>query len=121
MNNKSIKPIGRYDLGGTSDDSCMEEYIDRDGKKKKRRRKGCGYAASQRYNQRQTKKEKRQKVIKKVVAGVGAAGAGAGAYFTNLFGIKDKIDSAIKKQAKGGPVKKKSGGPVVKRMTTKKK
>jgi hypothetical protein len=109
MKNQAIKPIGRYEVGGASEDSCMEEYMDIDGKKKKRRKKGCGYAASQKYNQRQSKKAKRQEVTKKFLAGVGAAGAATGAYLTNIFGVKDKV-----KELTGN----KTGGAVKKKMAT---
>ena len=120
MKNQSIKPIGKYELGGSSDDACMEEYVAADGKKKKRRKKGCGYAASQRYNQRQQGKAKRKEVLGKVAGGIGAAAAATGAYLTNMFGVKDKVKE-LTGQKKGGVVKKRSGGPISKTRTATKR
>jgi len=107
MKNQSIKPIKRYEVGGASEDSCMEEYVAADGKKRKRRRKGCGYAKSQRVNaRRQFWNSDTGKTVKKVGAGVAAVGAGVGAYAKNLFGVKDKVKELTGNKV-GGAVKKK--------------
>jgi hypothetical protein len=121
MKNQSIKPIGKYEVGGTNDDECMEVYTDANGKPKRRRKKGCGYAASQMYNKKQQGKEKRKEIIGKVVAGVGAAGAATAAYLSNIFGVKDKVKAALNNNKVGGTVKKKSGGPVKRTRTAIKK
>lgn len=36
-----IRSMKSYQMGGSSNDSCMEEYVDFDGKRKKRRKKSC--------------------------------------------------------------------------------
>jgi hypothetical protein len=116
MKNQSIKPIGRYAVGGATEDSCMEEYVAADGKKRKRRKKGgCGYAKSQRVNaRRKFWNSDAGTTIKKVGAGVTAAGAAVGAYAKNAFGVKDKIKE-LTGQKKGGAVKKMSTGGATKK------
>jgi len=37
-----VRMASSYEMGGASDDSCMEEYIAADGKRKRRRRSNCG-------------------------------------------------------------------------------
>jgi hypothetical protein len=115
--NQIIRSMKSYEVGGTSEDACMEEYTDIDGKKKKRRKKGCGHARAQQYNKRQQGKAKRKEVLGKVAGGLGAAAAATGAYLTNIFGVKD----ALNKNKVGGTVKKRSGGPVSKTRTTTKR
>ena len=107
MKNQSIKPIKKYEVGGASEDACMEEYVAADGKKRKRRKSGCGYAKSQRVNaRRRFWNSDTGKTIKKVGAGVAAAGAGAVGYAKNVFGVKDKVKE-LTGQKTGGSVKKK--------------
>jgi hypothetical protein len=98
MKNDSIKPIKRYEVGGASDDACMETVMV-DGKPRRRRKKGCGYAKSQRVNKRRSAMNKVGEGVGKVVGGIlGAAAAGAAGY-----GVKKVMDQ----QKKGGTVKKK--------------
>lgn len=123
MKNQPIKPVKRYDLGGASEDSCMEEYVAADGKKKKRRKAGCNYAKAQRINKRrQFWNSDAGKTVKKVGAGVAAAGAATGAYLKNAFGVQDKVKELMGNK-KGGAVKKKmaTGGVAKKRTMIKKK
>jgi len=40
--NQMIRSMKSYEVGGASEDSCMEEYTDFDGKRKRRRRSNCG-------------------------------------------------------------------------------
>ena len=41
--NQIIRSMRSYEVGGSTDDSCMEEYMDAGGKKRRRRKKsGCG-------------------------------------------------------------------------------
>lgn len=37
-----IRTAASYAMGGATDDSCMEEYVDFDGKRKRRRKSRCG-------------------------------------------------------------------------------
>jgi hypothetical protein len=37
-----VRMAKSYELGGMTDDSCMEEYTDFDGKRKRRRKSRCG-------------------------------------------------------------------------------
>ena len=36
--NQIIRSMSSYQMGGASDDSCMEEYMGADGKRRKRRK-----------------------------------------------------------------------------------
>ena len=81
----------KYETGGSMDDSCMEEYMDASGKKRKRRKKsGCG------------------KVTKfKSSSGGGGGGGrvlgavlGAGAAVGAGLGLK----KMLKKEKNGGPI-----------------
>jgi hypothetical protein len=68
---------------------------------------GCDYKKSQRVNaRRKFWNSDAGKTVKKVGAGVTAAGAAIGAYAKNAFGVKDKIKE-LTGQKKGGAVKKK--------------
>ena len=37
-----IASVKKYEMGGMTDDACMEEYMGSDGKRKRRRKNGCG-------------------------------------------------------------------------------
>jgi hypothetical protein len=37
-----IASVKKYEMGGMTDDSCMEEYMGADGKRKRRRKSRCG-------------------------------------------------------------------------------
>jgi len=100
MNNSSIKPIKKYDIGGSSDD-CYEVVVDADGKKRKKKKKGCGFAKAQKFNKKQANKAKRKEIIKGIGTGIGAAGLGAATWFGNFMGIKDKVQG----KKKGGAIK----------------
>ena len=38
--NQIIRSMKSYEIGGASDDSCMEEYVGADGKRRRRRKNG---------------------------------------------------------------------------------
>ena len=40
--NQMIRSMRSYAEGGSTEDSCMEEYTSADGKKRRRRKSGCG-------------------------------------------------------------------------------
>jgi hypothetical protein len=83
-----------YQEGGSSDDSCMEEYMGADGKRRKRRRKsGCGKVTK--YGKRSIPEG-----VKKAVGAVATGVAGALVY-KNRDAIKEKLG-----MKKGGTVKK---------------
>ena len=76
---------------------------------------GCNYKKAQRVNaRRKFWNSDTGKTIKKVGAGVTAAGAAVGAYAKNAFGVKDKIKE-LTGQKKGGAVKKMSTGGATKK------
>jgi hypothetical protein len=91
--NQMIRSMRSYQEGGASDDSCMEEYTDRDGKKRRRRKSGC---------KKVTKYGKRSipEGVKKAVGAVATGVAGALVY-KNREAIKEKLG-----MKKGGSVKK---------------
>jgi hypothetical protein len=81
--------------GGTKDSDCWP------GKP------GCGAERARRVNKRRRFwNSDTGKTVKKVGAGVAAAGAGAAAYAKNLFGAKDAV-KGLMEQKKGGTVKRK--------------
>jgi hypothetical protein len=97
--NQMIRSMRSYQEGGASDDSCMEEYTDFDGKRKRRRRKGgCG---------RVTKSGQRSipEGVKKVVKGV-ATSAALGAAYVKREAIKAFAKDKLGIQKKGGAVKR---------------
>ena len=84
--------------------------------------KGCNYKKAQRANaRRKFWNSDTGKTLKKVGAGVAAAGAGAAAYAKNAFGVKDKVNDLMN-QKKGGTIKtlskKKMGGAAVAKKKT---
>lgn len=81
--------------GGSSDSDCWP------GKP------GCGAEKARRVNKRRRFwNSDAGKTVKKVGAGVAAAGAGTAAYLKNAFGVKDAI-KGLSEQKKGGSVKRK--------------
>ena len=88
--NQMIRSMKSYQEGGASDDSCMEEYMGADGKKRKRKKKGgCG----KKYGSR----------------GVGVTGSQVGNALLSAaaataagLGLKKMLDQ----QKKGGAIKK---------------
>ena len=88
--NQMIRSMKSYETGGASDDSCMEEYIAADGKKKKRRKSNCGKTKTIKVKSSGSSTTGRD-----IVLGL-AAGAAAG------LGLKKMLNQ----QKKGGSVKK---------------
>ena len=82
-----------YQEGGASDDSCMEEYMGADGKRRRRRKSGCGKVTK--YGKRSIPEG-----VKKAVGAVATGVAGALVY-KNRDAIKEKLG-----MKKGGSVKK---------------
>lgn len=89
--NQMIRSNASYEVGGASDSSCMEEYTDASGNKKKRRRSGCGKVTRSRSSSGSNSGN-----AGGVLLGLAAA-ASAG------LGLK----KMLKKEKVGGPVKKK--------------
>ena len=108
--NQMIRSMRSYAEGGSTEDSCMEEYTSSDGKKRRRRKSGCGKTTKFRSSSR---------------SGGGGGGAlgpilGAGAAVAGGLGIKKMLD----KNKKGGSVKtllKKQDGGVSPADSTKRK
>jgi hypothetical protein len=97
--NQIIRSMKSYEVGGATDDMCMETVMV-DGKPKRRRRKsGCGKVTK--YGQRSIPEG-----VKKALGTVAMGVAGALAY-KNRDAIKEKLG-----MKKGGTVKRKmqSGG-----------
>jgi len=103
--NQIIRSMKSYEAGGSTDDSCMEEYTDASGKKKKRKKPGCGKTITVRVR---SPKEKAG-LAAKIVGGAGAAIIGAAA--NKKYGLIDKLKEKLNLK-KGGPVKKQNGGPI---------
>ena len=82
-----------YEAGGASDDSCMEEYTGADGKKRRRRKSGCGKVTK--YGKRGIPDG-----VKKAVGAVATGVAGALVY-KNRDAIKEKLG-----MKKGGAIKR---------------
>jgi hypothetical protein len=88
------KSIKKMEVGGAADTDCWP------GKP------GCKYKKSQRVNaRRRFWNSDTGKTVKKIGAGVAAAGAGVAAYAKNAFGMKDKVKDLMGQQ-KGGSVRK---------------
>jgi hypothetical protein len=94
--NQMIRSMKSYEVGGASDDSCMEEYTGADGKRRKRRKSGCGKVTK--YGKRSV-----PSAVKKV-AGAAAAGV-AGIVANKKYGLVDKAKQALGMK-KGGSVKR---------------
>jgi hypothetical protein len=91
--NQMIRSMKSYEAGGASDDSCMEEYTGADGKKRRRRKSGCGKVTK--YGKRGIPDG-----VKKAVGAVATGVAGALVY-KNRDAIKEKLG-----MKKGGTVKR---------------
>ena len=96
--NQIIRSMKSYETGGSTDDSCMEEYTAADGKRRRRRKKGgCGKVTK--YGRRSVPEG-----VKKVL---GAVATGTAAVLANKkFGLVDKAKEAMGMK-KGGTVKRK--------------
>jgi hypothetical protein len=91
--NQMIRSMKSYEAGGASDDSCMEEYTGADGKRRRRRKSGCGKVTK--YGKRSIPEG-----VKKAVGALATGVAGALVY-KNRDAIKEKLG-----MKKGGSVKK---------------
>jgi hypothetical protein len=91
--NQMIRSMKSYEAGGASDDSCMEEYTGADGKKRRRRKSGCGKVTK--YGKRGIPDG-----VKKAVGAVATGVAGALVY-KNRDAIKEKLG-----MKKGGAIKR---------------
>jgi hypothetical protein len=91
--NQMIRTAKSYEVGGATEDNCMETVMI-DGKKRRRRKSGCGKTTKFRSSSRSGG------------GGGGALGAilGAGAAVAGGLGIKKMLD----KNKKGGIVKAKT-------------
>lgn len=88
--NQMIRSMKSYQTGGSTDNSCMEEYMGADGKRRKRRKSNCGKTKTYRVKSSGSSTTGRD-----VVLGL-AAGAAAG------LGLKKMLNQ----QKKGGAVKR---------------
>jgi hypothetical protein len=91
--NQMIRSMKSYQTGGASDDSCMEEYTGADGKRRRRRKSGCGKVTK--YGKRSIPEG-----VKKAVGALATGVAGALVY-KNRDAIKEKLG-----MKKGGTVKR---------------
>ena len=97
--NQIIRSMRSYEVGGSTDDSCMEEYMDASGKKRRRRKKsGCGKVTRYRTSS--------------------GGGGGGGRALGAILGVGASIGAGLglkkmlKKEQNGGSVKKRMGGPI---------
>lgn len=97
--NQMIRSMKSYEVGGTSDDACMEEYMAADGKRRKRRKKNCNAGKTKRV----FSGAEIAKGAAKVGAGIGAIIGGIKA--NNKFGLIDKAKEKLGLK-NGGPIKK---------------
>jgi len=87
------------------DDSCMEEYTDASGKKRRRRKSKCGKTKTFRVRSTGDKVKLGAKIA-------GAAGAVIGGIAANKkYGLIDKLKEKLNLQ-NGGLIKKQMGGPI---------
>ena len=91
--NQMIRSMRSYAEGGSTEDSCMEEYTSADGKKRRRKKSGCGKTTKFRSS---SKSSGGGGGVLGTILGIGAAGAAG-------LGIKKMLD----KNKKGGIVKAK--------------
>ena len=103
--NQIIRSMRSYEVGGSTDDSCMEEYTDASGKKRKKKKKNCGKSKTIRVRSPKEKAELAAKI------GVGAAAVIGGIAANKKYGLIDKLKEKLNLK-KGGPVKKQNGGPI---------
>jgi hypothetical protein len=94
--NQMIRSMKSYEVGGASDESCMEEYMGADGKKRKRRKSGCGKVTK--YGKRGVSDG-----VKK--AGAAVLAGGAAMIANKKYGLVDKAKQALGMK-KGGTVKR---------------
>jgi len=94
--NQMIRSMKSYEAGGASDDSCMEEYTGADGKKRRRRKSGCGKVTK--YGKRGVSDG-----VKK--AGAAVLAGGAAMIANKKYGLVDKAKQALGMK-KGGTVKR---------------
>ena len=95
----------KYETGGSMDDSCMEEYMDASGKKRRRRKSKCGKTKTFRVRSTGDKVKLGAKVA-------GVAGAVIGGIAANKkYGLIDKLKEKLHLK-KGGQIKKQMGGPI---------
>jgi len=97
--NQIIRSMKSYEEGGASDDSCMEEYIAADGKRKKRRKQKCGAGKTKRVFSTGEK----VKLGAKIIGGIGAFIGGAAA--NKKYGLIGKIKEKLGLK-NGGAIKK---------------
>ena len=90
--NQMIRSMKSYEVGGASDSSCMEEYMDASGNKKRRKKKGCGSVTRYRTSSGSNNGGGALSALLGIGAGVGAG-----------LGLK----KMLKKEKVGGAVKKK--------------
>ncbi len=94
--NQMIRSMKSYAVGGSTDDSCMEEYMGADGKKRRRRKSGCGKVTK--YGKRGVSDG-----VKK--AGAAVLAGGAAIIANKKYGLVDKAKQALGMK-KGGTVKR---------------
>lgn len=96
--NQMIRSMRSYEVGGSSDDPCIETVMV-DGKPKKRRKQKCGTG--------KTKRVFSKKEIAKGVAGaaIGTAAVIGGLVANKKYGLVDKAKKALGMK-KGGTVKR---------------
>lgn len=91
--NQIIRSMKSYQEGGASDDSCMEEYMGADGKRRRRRKSGCGKVTK--YGKRSIPEG-----VKKAI-GAAATGVAGALVYKNRDAIKEKLG-----MKKGGAIKR---------------
>jgi hypothetical protein len=94
-----------YEVGGSTDDSCTEEYMDASGKKRRRRKSKCGKTKTFRVRSTADKVKLGAKI------GAGAAAVIGGIAANKKYGLVDKIKEKLHLK-NGGLVKKQMGGPI---------
>jgi hypothetical protein len=94
--NQMIRSMKSYAVGGSTDDSCMEEYMGADGKRRRRRKSGCGKVTK--YGKRGVSDG-----VKK--AGAAVLAGGAAMIANKKYGLVDKAKQALGMK-KGGTVKR---------------
>lgn len=97
--NQMIRSMKSYEVGGASDDACMEEYMAADGKRRKRRKKNCNAGKTKRV----FSGAEIAKGAAKVGAGIGAIIGGIKA--NNKYGIIDRVKEKLGLK-NGGAIKK---------------
>ena len=103
--NQIIRSMRSYEVGGSTDDSCMEEYMDASGKKRRRRKSKCGKTKTFRVRSTSDKVKLGAKI------GAGAAAVIGGIAANKKYGLIDKIKEKLNLK-NGGLVKKQMGGPI---------